>query len=151
MFFTLNRCLHPSTSSTPCSFSLSIFFIFFCLFLFHYFVTTVCFVFILFYQVFFTFCVSLSFLFLSFSVGVASVSILWHGIALLILLLLSTWCNVAACVLVLWPQNLYLSRMKNNMYIRVPGIVLYAFQQTRRVARCRRYSIPGISIAHYMW
>ena len=29
-------------------------------------------------------------------------------------LLLSTWYNVAACVVVLWPQNLYLSRMKNQ-------------------------------------
>ena len=36
-------------------------------------------------------------------IGVAGVCMLWHGIVLL----LSTWCNVAAYVVVLWPQSLY--------------------------------------------
>ena len=31
-----------------------------------------------------------------------------------IVLLLSTWYNVAACVVVLWPKSLFLSRMKNQ-------------------------------------
>ena len=31
-----------------------------------------------------------------------------------IVLLLSTWYNVAACVVVLWPKSLYLYRMKNQ-------------------------------------
>ena len=42
--------------------------------------------------------------------SVDGVCILWHGIVLL----LSTWYNVAACVVVLLPQSLYLSRMKNQ-------------------------------------
>ena len=44
------------------------------------------------------------------SLSVDGVCILWHGIVLL----LSTWYNVAACVVDFLPQSLYLSRIKNQ-------------------------------------
>ena len=61
------------------------------------------------------FLVFLCFLFFLFQcIGAADVCSLRHGIVLLILLL-STWCNVAACVVVLWPQSLLsIIRMKNQ-------------------------------------
>ena len=66
---------------------------------------------------FFLFCVSLSFFSLSVYRGNLHMycsachnPAQWHAIVLL----LSTWYNVAACIVVLWRRSLYLSKTRNR-------------------------------------